>query len=309
MSHEIESLFYTREKPWHGLGTMVAEAPTSADALKLAGLDWHVEAKPVFTKEGVEIPNYKANTRDRDNTVLGIVSDRYTICQNDEAFAFTDELIGGEVRYETAGSLCGGKKIWLLAKLETTSIAGDEVEPYLCFTNTHDGSGAIRACMTPVRVVCNNTLNVALRNAKRSWSAKHVGKVQERIIEAQVTLEMAGKYMEALGAYADQLANTKIDTAQIRVILDELFPAKEDDSDRVKKIAKRIKDEFMVCYYMPDLEKFRGTAWGALNAMADMVDHNAPKRQTENYFENNWGRIIDGHYLLDTMATKLAAVR
>lgn len=309
MAHNIESLFYTREKPWHGLGTMVAEAPTSADALRLAGLDWRVDARPIFTDEGKEIPGYKVNTRDSDGATLGIVTNRYTICQNEEAFAFTDELIGGEVHYETAGSLSGGRRVWLLAKMENTTLAGDEVEPYLCFTNTHDGTGSIRACMTPVRVVCNNTLNVALSTASRSWSAKHVGKVQEKIIEAQRALELAGKYMDALGEYADRLANTSINTDKIREILDELFPVKEDDSDRVKENARRVKNEYMVCYFMPDLEKFRGTAWGALNAMADMVDHNAPRRQTENYAENNWSRIIDGHYLVDAMASKLAAVK
>lgn len=309
MAHNIESLFYTREKPWHGLGTMVAEAPTSADALRLAGLDWRVDAKPIFTDEGKEIPGYKVNTRDSDGATLGIVTTRYTICQNEEAFAFTDELIGGEVHYETAGSLSGGRRVWLLAKMPTDTIAGDEVDPYMCFTNTHDGTGAIRVCMTPVRVVCNNTLNVALSTASRSWSAKHVGKVQEKIIEAQRALELAGKYMEALDEYADRLTNTSVNTDKIREILDELFPVKEDDSDRVKENAKRVKNEYMVCYFMPDLEKFRGTAWGALNAMADMVDHNAPRRQTGNYAENNWGRIIDGHYLVDAMATKLAAVK
>lgn len=309
MAHNIESLFYTREKPWHGLGTMVAEAPTSADALRLAGLDWRVDAKPIFTDEGKEIPGYKVNTRDSDGATLGIVTNRYTICQNEEAFAFTDELIGGEVRYETAGSLSGGRRVWLLAKMPDTTIAGDDVEPYLCFTNTHDGTGSIRVCMTPIRVVCNNTLNVALSTASRSWSAKHVGKVQEKIIEAQRALELAGKYMEALDEYADRLANTSINTDKIREILDELFPVKEDDSNRVKENAMRVKNEYMVCYFMPDLEKFRGTAWGALNAMADMVDHNAPRRQTGTYAENNWGRIIDGHYLVDAMATKLAAVK
>jgi len=308
MAHNIESLFYTREKPWHGLGTMVQEAPTSADALRLAGLDWTVESRPIFTKEGEEIPNWKANTRSSDNSVLGLVTDRYTICQNTDAFEFTDSIIGGDVRYETAGSLQNGKRIWLLAKMPTVKINGDDTEPYMCFTNTHDGSGAIRVCMTPVRVVCNNTLNIALRDAKRAWSTKHVGDVQAKITEAKHALELAGKYMDGLDRYADQMANTDISIDKIREILDELFPVKETDTERVKATAKRVKDEYMVCYFMPDLEKFRGTAWGAINAMADMADHNAPQRQTANYRENNWARIIDGHYLVDAMASKLVGV-
>lgn len=309
MAHEIESLFYTREKPWHGLGTMVQEAPTSADALHLAGLDWKVEGKPIYTAEGELIPNFKANTRSNDGSVLGIVTDRYTICQNADAFEFTDSMIGGDVRYETAGSLRQGKRIWLLAKMPTVKIAGDETEPYMCFTNTHDGSGAVRVCMTPVRVVCNNTLNIALNTAKRNWSTMHVGNIQAKMEEARRSLELAGEYMHELDKYADMMANVTVTTDKVREILDELFPVKEDDSDRVKASAEKIKDEYMVCYFMPDLAKFRGTAWGALNAMADMTNHNAPQRQTKNYRENNWGRIIDGHYLVDAMATKLATVR
>lgn len=309
MSHEIESLFYTREKPWHGLGTMVAEAPTSADALRLAGLDWNVESKPIYTAEGAVIPNYKANTRDSDNSVLGIVTNRYAIVQNTDAFAFTDALIGNDVHYETAGSLYSGKKIWLLAKMPDTTLAGDAVEPYMCFTNTHDGSGAVRVCMTPVRVVCNNTLNYALNTAKRAWSTKHVGDIQAKLTEARHTLELAGQYMDELGKFADEMANKDVSIDEIRKILDELFPVKETDTDRIKATTKKIKDEYMICYFMPDIEKFRGTAWGALNAMADMVDHNAPQRQTQNYAENNWGRIIDGHYLVDAMVSKLASVR
>ncbi len=309
MAHNVESMFYTREKPWHGLGTMVQEAPTSADALHLAGLDWIVEGKPIYTEQGAKIENWKANTRSTDGAVLGLVTDRYTVCQNTDAFAFTDEMIGGDVRYETAGSLSGGKRIWLLAKMLNTTVAGDEVEPYMCFTNTHDGSGAVRVCMTPVRVVCNNTLNLALSSAKRSWSTKHIGDISGKIAEAKHVLELAGRYMEELDKFADQLANTDISIDKVREILNEMFPIKEDDTERIKENTQRVKNEYMVCYFAPDLEKFRGTAWGALNAMADMVDHNAPQRRTTDYRENNWGRIIDGHYYVDTMAKKLVAVK
>lgn len=120
MSANVESMFYAgREKPWHGLGTQVEEAPTSADALRLAGLDWTVQRKPIQVCGGRKVDNFFANVRSSDGAVLGVVSDRYQVVQNAEAFAFTDALIGGEgqVHYETAGSLMGGRKIWLLAKL------------------------------------------------------------------------------------------------------------------------------------------------------------------------------------------------
>ena len=302
----VESMMYVREKPWHGLGTRVEEAPTSADALRMAGLDWNVVQRNIQVCGGAKIQNYKANVRDSDGAVLGVVSDRYKIVQNAEAFEFTDSLIGGDVRYETAGSLNGGRKIWLLAKLPETEIVGDKTEPYLCFTNTHDGSGAIRVCMTPIRVVCNNTLNLALCSARRAWSVRHTGDMASKMHEARVCLEMACAYMDELGQTADRLANTTVSRDKLGEILDEMFPITEDSTDREKQNIQKLKDDYMVCYFAPDIMKFRGTAWGAVNAMSDMISHNAPRRKTANYRENNWGRIMDGHAMLDKFVSLVA---
>lgn len=304
----VESMMYNRTVPWHGLGTKVDEAPTSADALRLAGLDWTVEQKNIQLCGGAKIQNYKANVRSSDGQVLGIVSDRYKIVQNSDAFEFTDSIIGGDVRYETAGSLNGGKKIWLLAKLPETEIAGDKTEPFMCFSNTHDGSGAIRVCMTPVRVVCSNTLNLALDTARRSWSVRHTGDLQSKMHEARICLQMANVYMGELAKEADRLTNTTVTRAQLDQILEELFPVDESSSQREKENVKKLKDEFMVCYFAPDILKFRGTAWGAVNAMSDMISHNAPRRKTANYRENNWGRIMDGHILMDKICEKVRAL-
>lgn len=305
MAHLVESMMYVRETPWHGLGTRVETAPTSAEALRLAGLDWEVTSESIYTEAGIEIPGWKANTRSKDNTVLGVVTDRYRICQNTEAFSFTDNLIGGEVHYETAGSLRNGKTVWLLAKLPQTKVAGDEVDPYLCFTNTHDGSGAIRACVTPIRVVCNNTLTIAFNGAKRHWATKHVGDLNEKMQEAREVLAFSEEYMYNLDKKADDLANAMITRQTLDEILNEMWPVQEDDSDRRKETVKKTKDEYMVCYFAPDIQKFMGTAWGAINAMSDMVTHNAPKRQTANYRENNWGKLMDGHPVLDTFTQKV----
>lgn len=301
MAANVETMMYVREKPWHGLGVEVAEAPTSADALRLAGLDWEVQQKNIQVCGGSKIENYKANVRSTDGAVLGVVSDSYKIVQNADAFSFTDELIGVDVRYETAGSLRGGKKIWLLAKMPERKIAGDAVEPYLCFSNTHDGTGAIRVCMTPIRVVCNNTLNLALNTAKRQWSARHMGNIEQKMQEARMCLQLADAYMDGLGDYADKLANKTINDEELDKILNEMFPVEENDSERKKTMAKKAKDEFMVCYWRPDIAQFLNTAWGVVNAMSDMVSHSEPLRNTANYRENNWGRIMDGHKMLDKL--------
>lgn len=303
MAANVETMMYVRQVPWHGLGTMVTEAPTSADALHLAGLDWTVDQTPVYTDAGIEIPGYKANRRSSDNSILGIVSDRYRIVQNTEAFEFTDAIVGetenGVVKYETAGSLNGGKKIWLLAKMPTQKILDDDVEPYMCFSNTHDGSGAIRICMTPIRVVCANTLSMALNTAKRQWSTKHMGDMQSKLEEAKLCLQLADKYMRGLDEEADRLVNATLYREQIDEILNELFPVEDDASERKKRNVQAMKDDFYVAYFMPDILKFGESAYRAVNAMSDVVTHATPKRNTASYAENRWGRIMDGDAIFD----------
>lgn len=313
MAHEVESLMYTsndkngRFVPWHGLGTPVQESPTSADALRLAGLDWRVEAKPIYTNDGIKIPGYVANTRDSDNSVLGVVTEKYKIVQNEDAFAFTDSLIGGDVRYETAGSLRNGKSTFLLAKLPDKKILDDDFGQYLCFTNTHDGSGAVKVMMTPVRVVCNNTLNLALNTTKRMWTCKHMGSMKDKLHEAEETLGFANKYMDNLAVVAERLANVSLRDEEIQAIVAELFPMDENSSDRTKANMQKAKQEFMVAYYMPDIAKFRNTAWGLLNATSDWMSHTSPQRNTPTYQERNFERIICGHPILDAIMKKVGA--
>lgn len=307
--NNVENMFFVREKPWHGLGTRVETAPSSADALRLAGLDWSVEGKPIYTIEGNEIPGFVANTRSSDGSVLGVATDKYRVVQNVDAFDFTDSLLGGgDIRYETAGSLKKGKQIWLLARMPEREILGDKVEPYLCFTNTHDGSGAIRVCATPVRVVCNNTLNLALRNASRTWSARHTGDMEMKLDEAKQTLGLMNTYMDELSIKAEDLAKKHLTMEAVEEILDDLFPTDDPSmTERKRNNMQDMKDEFIICYMAPDLLNFAGTAWQAVNAMADMVDHAAPKRNSANYQENRWGKIMGGHVLLDRFTEMVEA--
>ena len=232
MAANVESMFYTRKAPWHGLGVRVEEAPESKEALIQAGLDWKVEQTDVYAASGERILGYKANIRDIDRSVLGIVGDRYKIVQNEEAFAFTDGLLGEGVKYETAGSLAGGKIVWMLAKIpEKYIISGDAIEPYLVFCNSHDGSGAIRVAMTPVRVVCQNTLNLALKGASRVWSARHTENVMSRMDEARETLQLANAYMSQLGRSINELQAKKLTDKKVLAMIDSLYPVSEDLSE------------------------------------------------------------------------------
>ena len=303
----VETMFSVREKPWHGLGKIIKEAPTSRDAIELAGLNWSVNSNPIYDVFGNEIKGFKANTRSSDNSVLGVVTDKYKIVQNIDAFDFTDNLIGEEMYYETAGSLRKGKTIWLLGKMPERYICEDKFEPYIVFTNTHDGTGAVKIAMTPIRVVCNNTLNMALSSAKRSWSTKHMGNMEAKLSEARHTLELANDYLNNLAIEADKLANETMKEEDVVYTLNEMFPVDDDASDRQKQNIQNAKDGIMICMLRPDIAKFLNTKWGFINAVSDYVGHAVPARLTTNYQENNWGKIMNGHPLLDK-AMSLVAV-
>ena len=301
MAANVETMFYVRETPWHGLGTRVLEAPSSQEALRLAGLDWNVIQEPIYTKENESIPGYKANVRDSDRKTLGVVTDRYKVIQNTEAFAFTDALLGEGVRYETAGSLQDGKRIWLLAHMPHEYIIGGEhISPYLVFTNTHDGSGAVRVAATPVRVVCSNTLNLALAQAKRSWSMIHTGNVQGKLEEAKETLLMAREYMDELGKEFENLRKKELSDKKVLDFIEILIPKDENFTPQQKKNVQRLRDDMKLRYFeAPDLKDVGRNAYRFINAVSDFATHAEPLRKTQNYKENLFGRTIEGNPLID----------
>lgn len=301
MSSNVESMFYTREKPWHGLGVRVEEAPTSADALRLAGLDWEVAQEPIFTEAGDAIAGYKVNVRDRDRKVLGVVSDRYRIVQNREAFSFTDALLGNGVRYETAGSLQEGKRVWLLARLPREYIiAGERISPYLVFSNSHDGSGAVRVALTPIRVVCNNTLNLALDTARRSWSMIHTGNISGKMQEAKDTLFMAETYMDSLGEVFERLRRQKVTDSQLKEYVEQLLPLEKEATPMQEKNTIKLREDMLRRYYdAPDLQGVGNNAYRFVNAVSDFATHAKPLRRTANYNENLFMRTMDGNPMID----------
>ena len=301
MPAHIESMFYVRETPWHGLGTKVMEAPDSEGALIAAGLNWNVVQEPIFTGENEPIRGYKANIRDSDRKVLGVVTDRYKVIQNHEAFAFTDELLGQGVRYETAGSLQDGKKVWLLAHMpHEYIISGERISPYLLFSNTHDGSGAIKVALTPIRVVCNNTLNLALSTAKRSWSMVHTGDIRSKMQEARDTLFMAERYMDELGKEFEALRLKKLSDQKVMEYIEVLLPVEDGLTPQQIKNIERLREDMKIRYFdAPDLQDTGKNAYRFINAVSDFATHAKPLRRTANYKENLFARTAEGNPLID----------
>lgn len=309
MAANVETMFYTREKPWHGLGIKVGEAPESAEALKMAGLDWQVLQEPIYTDTGDKISGYKANIRDTDRKVLGVVTDRYKVIQNTEAFSFTDALLGKGVRYETAGSLQEGRKVWLLARLPREYIiSGERISPYLVFSNTHDGSGAVKVAITPVRVVCNNTLNLALRTAKRSWSMIHTGNIAEKVQEAEDTLFLADKYMDSLAGEFERLRKQTLSDQKVKEYIELLLPIEENATPMQSNNIWKLRRDMQSRYFdAPDLQDTGKNAYRFINAVSDFATHARPLRQTANYKENMFIRTMDGNPMIDRTYQMLCA--
>jgi len=304
--------FGNGERAWHGLGTVIPEDVVTAErALELAGLDWEVEKVPAFVDsfdgEGFDTAPFHAIRRRSDGQVFGPVGDYYREVQNVEGFAFIDEVLAdGGAKFHTAGSLEGGKCVWMLARLpEEIFIAGEQVMPFLFFTNRHDGKGAVKVACTPVRVVCANTLAMAVHGAKRTWSARHLSQwdnPEALAASARQTLGFAESYFEAFIKAGEKLATTKMTSKQFQALLDQLIPLPLDESgalrdDRTARNASEMQDAIKAIYLnAPNLENVRGTRWAAYNAVAEYGEWVRPVRATKvgNADEQRFSRAMLG---------------
>lgn len=297
----MEQIFKLRKPTWKGLGVNVADARSSQEALAMSGLDWNVYQQDMTAQNGVPILGYKANIRDIDDQLLGVVTDKYQVVQNEEAFAFTDELLGHGVRYETAGMLQDGRKNWILARLpQRYQMMGDWIDPYLVFYNSHDGSGSIKVALTPIRVTCQNTLNLALRKANRIWSTKHTGEIHSRMDDARETLFRAEEYMDELNNEMYRLADISFSDNEVDKFIHELIPLPKNASAQQEKNTERLWNDLKVRYHKaPDLKHLVGNGYKLINAVSDFATHAEPLRKTDSYQENLFAKTLDGNPLID----------
>lgn len=313
MAHELENMFYFGQTPWHGLGTEVSEAPTSDKALVVAGLDWIVKLQNMYVYNHGYVENgkleprpqviedYSAVVRQSDASILGIVRGRYEPIQNHECFSFMDALLGDGLVYETAGSLQKGKKVWMTAKLPNYELLGDDTAQYIVMMNAHDGSSSARVLLTPIRVVCMNTLNFALNTAVRAVKIRHTGDIQEKINEAKRILSISNSYKTALQKEAEVLAGIKVNDDQIQKIVETILPIPDSDkADQAKKNIELQRYQVWERLKVDNLANHRNNTWGVINAVADFADHVVTvKKPTIRTKELHFERIVIGHDLLD----------
>lgn len=309
MAHGImenDNMFSARGiRPWHGLGVVVQDAPNSDEAIRLANLGWDVVQKPTFLEDGTEIPNFFANVRSDTNEVLGMVKDKYTIAQNKEVFSFMDNIInnskGVECKYETAGSLFNGRKVFMLVRLPETDLVGDKVENYLFLSNSHDGTSGLTAGISNVRVVCNNTLQMAEKGAQRIWKIRHCSSLQSKVAEAEMSLGLALTYQERVAQDAERMALQKVNEEKF---FKEFFKKLDVSEKSKEKIMLDIRDLYTD---KDDLQNFRGTAWGLYNAVCDHVSNAKPMRITDKTASWKMWNFMQGEPMIQTAQKILMA--
>ncbi len=302
------SMMYVGEVPWHQLGTRLDNPATSQEAIEAAGLDFDVELKPIHTYVDFEeklIPNKYATMRSDTNDVLGVVGARYQPIQNREAFTFFDALVGeDEAIYHTAGVLGKGERIWVLAKLPDYIKVGkkDIVDKYLLLTNSHDGSSVVRAKLTPIRVVCNNTLSVALTGTEQEVRIRHTASAVDKLEEAHKLLGLTNSLYEQLDGIFNTMALRKISEKQLIDYVKTLVPENPEAKHQTRN--ENIRNSILDLHETglgADLS--RGTVYSAYNAVSEYTDHVQGSKNPDKHLKSIW---FGGGERLKLQAFKLA---
>lgn len=282
MSANVDTMMFVGDTPWHGLGQKLENAATSAEAISAAKLDWDVVVKPLAAimsdDEMIMLPSTRAVIRLDTKAALGTVGRIYTPVQNKEAFSFFDEIVGaGQAIYHVAGALGKGETIWILAKLPGVLRVGssdDTIEKYLLLTNTHTGTTALKVFFTPIRVVCQNTLTMALQSRGEGgcFSVRHYPDVLKNVQQAQQILGLATKKFDVMEKLATSLAATPITTTWLNEYVETVFPAAPGTTASSR--LKHIREQVTACFDAPSqmLPGVQGTAWAAYNAVTEFVD-------------------------------------
>ena len=289
------------------VGNTVESAATAADAIKLAGLDWNVSTQPLFIQTGhndsgdVEyggVEGFYGVVREDNQNTLGVVGGRYTSIQNIEAFDFIDGIIGrGKAAFDTAGTFDGGKRVWMSVsmggvEIKNPGLAGDTVQKYLVLSNTHDGSGTLQVFFSNIRIVCSNTLNMALRTSgKDGLKIRHTKTAKDRMAEAARIMKANDEYQNEFVQLANGMAATPFTLDQMVSLSKELMPAREDVKFSTRADNNR---EELVGLFTSGKGNAGRSLWDAYNAITEYSDHHRSTRVVEGRnadevrLQSNW---------------------
>lgn len=317
MSHQVENMFSVKETPWHNLGKVIHEAPTIAEGIIQAGLNWSVRMEPMFLADGRKATS-RAVVRETDNSILGEVGSKYHALQNAKAFEFFQPFVdSGEVTLETAGSLDGGKKIWVLAQLNRdplTIVKGDEVRKMLLLTNRHDGIASVQVGFTPIRVVCANTLAAAINSTQSSLlRVRHTAKVELALEKVQEMVNTANQQFESTGENYKAMARMGVKEADLKKFVQLVFYPQvtaqeitERQQTRLDAITNDIRNLFETGFGA-DIKGVQGTMWGLYNGVTQYLSYNA-KKDSDKRVDSLWfGQSKDINARAMSVASKMSS--
>ncbi len=294
MGHELyntDNMFSVNERPWHGLGIILDDHPNIDDAKKHSGLTWAAEIMPMIVQRNginIDVPNQHAVVRQDTMQVLGVVGNRYEIYQNDEMWEFIrafQERSG--IKLETAGSLKCGQTTWVLAKNETVEyVNNDPIENYFLFSNSFNGSSPIQCMFTNIRVVCNNTLTIAIKGATNLFKVSHTAQAADQLKVADRALSMQLKYQSKLDDAMKLLVSRPITARDTNTFLSEIVfpkPIRYVEGVKSNEMSKRMTTlrrnkitdvlNLVDAGAGADILGVKGTVYGVYQALTEWVDH------------------------------------
>ena len=283
-----------RTATFANIGTDISGLKTSEEVLNAAGLNYNVIKKDMYFHDNVgneiDYPEKKFTVIEGTTKVLGVVSSKYEICQNRDAFSFIDYIGGDEVGFEyvKAGETSKGL-IYIIAKIPNVNLLGDAITPYIIFQNSHDGLNSVKATICPLRIVCQNQFNVSFRQSPNTVRIIHSAQMDQRILTAREMMRDVAEYMETFEETAEQLVTKKISYDTVIKVFNDVF--KYDPaimSERQRNNFDDARNDFLACYNNDDNQNFVGTAWGVMNGAADYLTHHRSVRKSspESIFVN-----------------------
>lgn len=274
-----------RTTTFANIGTDITGLKTSEEVLNAAGLNYNIIKKDMYLKDDngnlINFPDKKFTVVEGTNQVRGVVSSKYEVCQNRDAFGFIDYIGGDEVGFEyvKAGETQNGL-VYIIARIPSITLLGDKVTPYIIFQNSHDGLNSVKATICPLRIICQNQFNVSFRESPNTVRIVHSAQMDSRMLAAREMMRDVAGYMETFEDTAEILATKKIQYMDVVKIFNEVFEYKpETMSNRQIQNFEEARTDFLACYNSDDNQNFIGTAWGVMNGAADYLTHHKPVRK------------------------------
>jgi phage/plasmid-like protein (TIGR03299 family) len=276
----------TRTTTFANIGTDITGLKTSEEVLNAANLNYNVVKKPMYLKDSsgnfIDFPDKKFTVVEGTDKILGVVSSKYEVCQNRDAFSFIDYIGGDEVGFEyvKAGETHSGL-VYIIAKIPNVTLLGDAITPYIIFQNSHDGLNSVKATICPLRIICQNQFNISFRQSTNTVRIIHSSQMDSRMLAAREMMRDVAEYMETFEDTAVELATKKVRYDDVIKMFNDVFkydPIKM--SERQKQNFDDARNDFLSCYNSDDNQNFIGTAWGIMNGAADYLTHHKSVRKT-----------------------------